>query len=212
MKAIKKFISILIFLALLPSTVSAATLTGNLTVDDAFTVYLSTDDSVAGTPLVSGDYWPLVQTFSTTLIPGNTYYLHISAKDVFGPPSAFLGSFELSGIDFIFANGSQSLVSDSANWGVNTTGFGFSFNSPYDGFGINGVEPWGTMPSIASNAHWIWTGPSGTVGEAYFTTTISPIPEPGIYSMFLAGLGLLGFMVRHKKNLSHHTEQEVKVS
>ena len=129
-----------------------------------------------------------------------SYYLHISAKDVFGPPSAFLGSFKLSGTGFIFANGSQSLVSDSINWEVNTIGFGSTFNTPYDGFGTNGVEPWGTIASIAPNAHWIWTGPGGTVGEAYFTTMISPIPEPQTYAMFLAGLGLLGFIARRRIN------------
>lgn len=198
MKAINILFGMAIFLMLLPTTASTATLKGNLTVDDAFTAYLSTNDSAAGTPLVSGDYWPLVQSFSTPLSPGHTYYLHIFAQDVFGPPSAFLGSFELSGTGFIFANGSQSLVSDSTNWGVNATGFGFAFNTPYDGFGTNGVEPWGTMSNIASEAHWIWTGPSGTAGEAYFTTTISPIPEPQVWAMLIAGFGLLGFMVRHK--------------
>ena len=60
MKPINKLInclvpqfSILVFSALLPISVSATTLSGNLTADDAFTVYLSTDDSIAGTPLVS---------------------------------------------------------------------------------------------------------------------------------------------------------------
>ena len=206
MKPINKLInclvpqfSILVFSALLPISVSATTLSGNLTADDAFTVYLSTDDSIAGTPLVSGSFWPSAQSFSTALTPGNTYYLHIAAKDVFGAPSAFLGSFSLSDTNFTFANETQTLVSNSVDWKVNATGFGLAYNTPYDGFGANGIGPWGTMSSIASDARWIWTGPSGTVGKAYFTATITAVPEPETYVMLLAGLGLLGFMARCRK-------------
>lgn len=193
---INRLIVITIFSLLLPPSLSATTLKGTLTVDDAFTAYLSTDDSVAGTPLASGDYWPLIQTFSTALTPGRTYYLHIHARDVFGPPSAFLGSFELSGAGFIFSNGSRTLVSDAVNWHANVTGFESAFTAPYDGFGANGVQPWGDMSTIASSAHWIWTGPSGTIGEAYFTTTISPVPEPRTYAMLLVGLFLMVLMAR----------------
>ena len=31
-------------------------------------------------------------------------------------------------------------------------------------------------------------------GEVSYTTFSSPVPEPEIYGMFMAGLGLLGFM------------------
>lgn len=197
MKPINKLITILAFSALFPISASATTLSGNLTTDDAFTAYLSTDDSVAGTPLVSGSFWPSVFSFSAILIPGSTYYLHIAAKDIFGPPSAFLGSFSLSDADFTFANGTQSLVSSSTDWEVNGTGFGPAYNTPYDGFGTNGSGlSYPTLSGIALDARWIWTGPYGTVGEAYFTTTITAVPEPETYAMLLAGLGLLGFMTR----------------
>lgn len=200
MKPINKLITILALSVLLPISASATTLSGNLTADDAFTAYLSTDDSVAGTLLVSGSSWPSAQSFSTTLTSGNTYYLHIAAKDVFGAPSAFLGSFSLSDTNFTFGNGTQTLASNSINWEVSATGFGLAYSTPYDGFGANGVGPWGTMSSIASDARWIWTGPSGTVGEAYFTTTITAVPEPETYAMLLAGLGLLGFTRSRKEN------------
>jgi len=54
------------------------------------------------------------------------------------------------------------------------------------------------LSGITSDARWIWTGAYGTVGEAYFSTTITAVPEPETYAMLLAGLGLLGFMARRK--------------
>jgi len=182
---------------------SATTLTGNITADDAFVAYLSTDNSVAGTELTSSNSWQSPSSFSAALTQGTTYYLHIAARDLYGSPSALLGSFNLSGSGFSFSNGTQSLVTNAADWTVNTTGFGAAGTTPYDGFGANGVGPWGTMGSIAPNARWIWSGPSGTVGQAYFSTTITAaaqaVPEPETYAMFLAGLGLMGFLARRKQ-------------
>ena len=40
----------------------------------------------------------------------------------------------------------------------------------------------------------------GALPTAFIGNTVSPIPEPETYAMFLAGLGLLGFMGRHHKN------------
>jgi hypothetical protein len=183
------------------SQVNAATLSGNLTVDDAFTAYISTSDSVLGSLLTSSgsSQWGTAQSFSTTLAPGTNYFLHIAATDLYGPPSAFLGSFGLTGTEFKFANGTQSLVSNATDWGVNASGFGSSYITPYS-YGKNGMGPWGTMGTIDSNAEWIWTGPSGTVGKAYFSTTVTAVPELETYAMMLAGLGLMGFMVRRRKN------------
>jgi len=183
------------------SQVNAATLSGNLTVDDAFTAYISTSDSVLGSLLTSSgsSLWGTAQSFSTTLAPGTNYFLHIEATDLYGPPSAFLGSFGLTGTEFKFANGTQSLVSNATDWRVSASGFGSSYNTPYS-YGGNGIGPWGTMGTIDSNAEWIWTGPSGTVGTAYFSTAVVAVPEAETYAMMLAGLGLMGFMVRRRKN------------
>ena len=43
-----------------------------------------------------------------------------------------------------------------------------------------------------------------SLGETHsFLLTPTHAPEPEIYAMMLAGLGLLGFMVRRKKQKSH---------
>jgi MSHA biogenesis protein MshQ len=177
---------------------NAATLSGNLTADDAFTAYISTSDSVLGDALASGSYWGTPQSFAAALTSGTNYYLHIAATDLYGPPSAFLGSFSLTGAEFKFANGAQSLVTNATDWNVSASGFGSSYITPYT-FGNNGIGPWGTMTSIDPKAQWIWTGPSGTVGKAYFSTTIAAVPEPETYAMLLAGLGFMGFVASRKK-------------
>jgi hypothetical protein len=40
----------------------------------------------------------------------------------------------------------------------------------------------------------------GALPTAFIGNTVSPIPEPGTYAMFLTGLGLLGFMAYRRKN------------
>ena len=60
------------------------TLTGKLTVDNAFNVYVSTSDNVAGTLVASGANWPQTFSLSANLTPGVVNYLHIEATD-FGP-------------------------------------------------------------------------------------------------------------------------------
>jgi PEP-CTERM motif len=175
----------------------AATLSGNLTVDDAFTAYLSTSDAVAGTALVSGTSWTSAQSFSATLNAGQTYYLHVAGRDVYGVISAFLGSFNLTP-DAQFSNGTQFLVTNTTDWQVSATGFGNGYAAP-NSLGANGANPWGNLGGIAPNAEWIWTGP-GQLGEAYFSTkiTVAAVPEPESYALMLTGLGLVGAVVRRR--------------
>lgn len=41
--------------------------------------------------------------------------------------------------------------------------------------------------------------PAGTVTGAYaFQSEVSPVPEPSVYAMLLAGLGVVGFMARRR--------------
>jgi hypothetical protein len=37
-------------------------------------------------------------------------------------------------------------------------------------------------------------------GSANFSSTVAAVPEPGTYAMMLAGLGLVGFMVRRRSS------------
>lgn len=42
---------------------------------------------------------------------------------------------------------------------------------------------------------------NGSAGGFYtLTSTITPVPEPENAALFLAGLGMLGFMMRRRRN------------
>src|SRR4051812_37986491 len=114
-----------------------------MTVDNAFTTYLSTSDTVQGTQIGFGNSWPSLQNFSSLLTPGVTNFLHIVAQD-FGAPAMFIGDFTLSDAGFQFSNGTQHLLTNTTNWGFSNTGFTGSYSTPLDE-GPNGTGPWGSF-------------------------------------------------------------------
>ena len=183
---------------LLASAAVGTTLSGNLTVDNSFTAYLSTTDSTLGTQIGSGSAWESTYSVSSVLTPNVTEYLHIVANNV-GGPGAFIGSFSLDNSNFAFANGTQTLLTNTTDWKQSATGFGSNYTTPISS-GSNGVSPWGAQSGISSNAQWLayqdgWT-------TAYFSTTITAVaavPEPETYAMLLAGLGLIGAAVKRRK-------------
>ena len=170
----------------------ADTLSGTLTADNAFFAYISTSDSTLGTLIASGNNWPSSVNISpTALTPGVTNYLQIEVIN-YGEWGGLLGQFNLSDNSFQFANGSQTLLTNTADWaGIYNSGY-FSDNfssSPgsscdpsvgsygctvsaqswvpptggVTGFGLNSVSPWGTVSGISSGTNWIWPTDSNSL-------------------------------------------------
>jgi MSHA biogenesis protein MshQ len=154
---------------------SEGNFSGSLNVDNAFSAYISTDDAVQGTLIGSGTNWPTTIDISTTLTPGQTYYLHIYATDA-GGVAGFLGNFELTGSDHTFSNGLNSLNTNTSDWRVSTSGW--SNYQAASGYGTNGVSPWGTQSAVNSNAVWIWSANNDSDNVNYFSTTISAVLPP----------------------------------
>ena len=183
----------------------AQTLSGDLTVDNVFTAYLSTSaSSTAGATLLSsGANWASTYSFGpTALTPGTTYYLLIQAVDQ-GAPGAFVGDFTLSGTGFQFANGLQTLTTNTTDWSASRVGFGGAAVGIMDR-GADGVGPWGDRAGIDNAARNIWE--AGDCGNCtvYFSTTIaattsSVVPEPGTYVLFSSGLVGLAIAARLRR-------------
>ena len=202
----------------LASPAAATTLSGNLTADDSFAVFLSASPTALGTELTSGASWGGVFSLpATALTAGKTYYLQIEAFD--GPaPGAFIGTFGLSDANFEFANGSQSLNTDTSGWagGFNdsTTGSVQPWVEPTGGvaaYGPNGIGPWGGHGGIDGWAYWIWpndanSGGTNSCGSCTvdFMTTITPltsggVPEPSSWAVMVLGAAGLGAALRRRR-------------
>jgi len=176
----------------LAGAAGATLVTAHLTVDNGFDLYVSTDDTTAGTAIGSGNSWPTTYTFTFALQPGVTHYLHIYGVN-WGGPGSFIGDFSLSDAAFEFANGGQYLLSDAANWQVSTAGFGTGYQTP-SVWGTNGSAPWNFRSGIDAAAVWIWTDNyEGTL--AYISTPVYYVPEPATLGLFALG----GLLLRRKR-------------
>lgn len=197
-------------------------LTGAITADNEYAAFLSTSDSTLGTYLTSGNNWEAAQTFSANLTPGQTYYLHVVANNWYGPsdmnggnPDALLGSFAVTG-PFQFANGQQTLDTDTTNWRADPNSVvqdltgPLTWTAPSDtpwNWGDNGTSIWESVngapiAGVSASAKWIWSQ-TDTSGEAFFSTTISDVqvgvPEPAAWGLMIVGFGLTGAAMRRRR-------------
>jgi hypothetical protein len=205
----------LVFLAS-PAFAAVADLSGMVDADNYFTAYISTNDNELGTEIYHS--WGKDQTYSyddspydwadshaiaTNLTPHTTNYLHIVVGNA-GASGALLGDFTLNNGDYRFANGTNHLLTDTANWKVYTDHFG----------GTEGVltmvetngGSWRYQAAIDANAGWIYTGNGYGDGAKqdvhafrYFSTPITASPEPVSAGLFVLGGAVLAVVRKGKK-------------
>jgi PEP-CTERM motif len=123
-----------------------------------------------------------------------------------------------SGGDLAFNDGRLYLASAS-NQLVDVNLNSPSETSSVGGFGVSGVFGLATgddnvLYAVANNTIYVvdtatgllanpvdfgGSGLSAAFGQSFFSEAVPSIPEPEIYAMLLAGLGLMGVMARRKK-------------
>ena len=133
------------------ASAGAATLTGSLTADDAFVVYIGKSSTEPGRLIAQGNNWTTTYSLPPISLTPGTYYLLIEVTN-YGGPGGLIGDFTVGG---------RHLVTDTTNWfatgnsgsalprlWIPATGRAISL-------GLNGVAPWGRHSGISSSAQWI---------------------------------------------------------
>jgi len=155
----------------------AGSFTATMTVDNLYSIYVSTDDNVQGTLFGADDNWTIAHTHTTALTPGVTNYIHLKADDV-GGPEMLIGDFSLSGA-FKFANGTQSAKTNATDLKVSSTGWS-GYGTPLELSSSNSHSIWGSIGGVSSTAKYIWSNPWNTSGfdTRYFTIAVIPVITP----------------------------------
>jgi hypothetical protein len=202
--------AVLMATAFVAGSANAAILTGALTADNQFSAYISSSDAVLGTLIASGNDWRQAYSLTAPLTTG-TYYLHVIGYNdggvaSSGNPDAFIGTFHLSDATYRFANGTQDLSTDLVNWKASESAPSSWFapaGTPVSYGTKAGTNIWsangGTGAGIDGAAQWIWSSPDAT-GQAFFSTTISAVPEPSTWAMMILGFMGVGFMAWRRQS------------
>ena len=197
--------------ALLIATAASAqaseTLSGNLTADNGFVAFVSTDNSVLGVQIGSGGDWGATYGLTSTALSPGTYYLQVEGIN-WGGAGAIIGDFFIGTDEFLTntagwqASYNNNNTSVSAQPWVEPTGGVYSD-------GPNGVGPWGFRSGISGSADWIDASVSGlsacgncTVDFSTQFTVPGGVPELTTWAMMglgFAGLGFAGYRTSRRR-------------
>ncbi|MDI1309682.1 MAG: PEP-CTERM sorting domain-containing protein [Methylotenera sp.] len=101
--------------------------------------------------------------------------------------------FTATGINTGIWSGSGSFVNESV--AANGMGAVWSFSNPFGNALIKSLS-FTALPGVCGTA-----GGACTNQSDYTLISVSAVPEPETYAMFLAGLGLMGFVARRRKSV-----------
>lgn len=204
MKFLAKAAAALAFAAVIsaPGAASAANSSATLTADNGFWLYSGNATGSNLSFVGTGDSWPTAYSFSFDVSPGD--YLYVLAIDS-GPPHSWQG---------VFNTPDGTIYSDASSWVAYNVTTPLNAANPVNSaliasatFGPVGSElphnsgPWNSVVGNV-NAKWIWsTGPNSSDTLVLFRTTnvAYAVPEPETYAMLLAGVAVLGVVVRRRK-------------
>lgn len=217
---------------LLGATIAARADTLNIvaTADNQFTAYLSNSDSALGTLIGANNPsdadWKTAVSLTTDALAGTPLFLHIVMVNwtptngyeyQYGPsnPSAFLADLKITGSDYVFVDGSQSISTSTATFSGSPIWTGSSPSDPgtwltptnaVASYGAN-TDPtiWfinrpGKNPDVTDGAEWIAYGNQLTILytdlsiELMDTRTNAggEAPLPAAWTMMLLGLAGAG--------------------
>ena len=212
MKNSKRFSMVALMLSGFMASNSAqaiSTLSGDLNIDDVMEIYISQDETAAGTVIETNapqydKHWWGASNFSNVILEKDvSYFLHVKGTNDFGFIAGFIGSFMLTGDDHRFSDSlTTTSMTGDGSWLVSSTGWGIDENTTTI---RTQVDPWSgvNLGNVDSDAVWVWDSQDNEANdEAYFTLAISavdfaPVPVPG--AVWLFGTGLLGFIGMRKK-------------
>ena len=170
---------------------------------------LSPKQLLQQTLVSSGTDWQNPSSLSTLLSSGTTYYLHIVATNA-GGPDAFLGQFHLDDALHAFANGTQDLFTNVADWAASAVASGDPWSAPtapVQSFGQNGdgstiwsTTHGGPIAAIDPSAEWIWSVPDNGDAAFFSTKIVATTPIPASLPLLATAIGGLGFMARRKRS------------
>jgi hypothetical protein len=212
---IKKLL--LAFFLLVSSAAQAVTVTAKVAADDYFSVFVG-DAGATSLTFVGGSgnaTWPS-QGAPFTFNLGAGEYIYVAAWDSadFGPPHMFIGEFDIGGTTLLtnttdWVSTYDPSIKDPSTSQVQALAQSATWTTP-GASTPNGscvAACYGTLlGGSAADRIWydVFSGGVTQNGYALFTNAplggnVAAIPEPETYAMMLAGLGLLGFAARRRK-------------
>jgi hypothetical protein len=119
--------------------------------------------------------------------------------------------FEIAGLgiglyDVLGINGNATFTGGNMQFDF-IDGFIAAAGNYWDFLTANTITGWDTLNfsfnGLGAGLEWNFTQ-LDTGGERLWisSNTVAPVPEPETYAMLLAGLGLIGFTARRRKNLA----------